>query len=105
MKGMLINMTDDEYAYVIFCRVFSGASDNDDAYTHGILEQIRSLDIREQLALESYFRHGNTYKQTASILSGVSNETARRIVQKALCKLRHPYRLRYMSLKAVRDAG
>ena len=98
-------MTDNEYAYLIYCRVFSGALDNSDAYTHGILEQISTLDTREQLALESYFRHGNTYKQTAALLGGVSNETARRIVQKALLKLRHPYRLRYMSLKAVKDVS
>jgi len=97
-------MTDNEYAYIIYCRVFSGALDSGDAYTHGILEQVSSLDAREQLALESYYRHGNTYEQTAAILGGVSNETARRVVQKALLKLRHPYRLRCMSLKAVRGA-
>jgi len=94
-------MTDIEYASKIYCRAFSVSSDSGDAYTQGILELIGSLDAREQLALESYFRHGNTYKQTASILGGVSNETARRVVQKAMLKLRHPYRLRNMSIKAV----
>lgn len=92
-------MTDNEYASKIYCRAFSVTSDSGDACTHGIFEEINSLESREQLALESYFRHGNTYKQTAVILGGVSNETARRIVQKALLKLRHPYRLRNMSVK------
>ena len=96
-------MTDNEYALKIYCRAFSVASDNGDAYTQGIFEAIKTLDAREQLALESYFRHCNTYKQVAIILGGVSNETARRVVQKALLKLRHPYRLRNMSLKAVTE--
>ena len=96
-------MTDDEYASVIYCRLFSVASDSGDAYKHGIFEEIGALDVREQLALESYLRHGKTYKQTAEILGGVSSETARRIVQKALLKLRHPYRLRNMSITAVKD--
>ena len=96
-------MTDNEYAAKIYCRAFSVASDNGDANTKGILDAISSLDNREQLALESYFRHGKTYKQTALILGGVSNETARRVVQKALLKLRHPYRLRSMSIKVATD--
>jgi len=97
-------MTDCEYAAKIYCRAFSVDTDNGDAYTQGIFGAINSLDIREQLALESYFRNCNTYKQTAIILGGVSNETARRIVQKAMLKLRHPSKLRYMSIKAAGDA-
>ena len=96
-------MTDKEYAAKIYCRAFSVVSDTGDAYTQGILDVIDSLDNREQLALKSYFRDGNTYKQTSIVLGGVSSETARRIVQKALLKLRHPHRLCYMSLKAVAD--
>ena len=94
-------MTDYEYTCAIYCLVFSVASDCGDADTQGILDAIDSLEAREQLALESYFRHGNTYKQTAAMLGGVSNETARRVVQKALLKLRHTSRSRYMCLKAV----
>jgi len=101
MKGTVTNMTDKEYASIIYCRSFSVDSDGGDAHMGGILKTIGSLETREQIALESYFRHGNTYKQTAIILGGVSNETARRIVQKALLKLRHPTRLRYMSVKAI----
>jgi len=96
-------MTDIEYASKIYCRAFSVNSDSGDADTSGILEVLSTLDTREQLALESYIRHGKTYKQTALLLDGVSNETARRIVQKALLKLRHPYNLRNMSLRAVAE--
>ena len=98
-------MTDCEYASKIYCRAFSVTSDNGDAHTQGILKVIDSLETREQLALESYIRHGNTYKQTAIILGGVSNETARRIVQKAMLKLRHPSRLRFMSTNSIRATG
>ena len=101
---MVTIMTDNEYALKIYCRAFSAVSDSEDANIPGILEEVKSLDVREQLALESYFRNGNTYKQTAIILGGVSTETARRIVQKAMLKLRHPYRLRKMSIKALKDA-
>ena len=98
-------MTDKEYASKIYCRAFSVTFDDGDSYTQGILEAIDSLEAREQLALESYFRRGNTYKKTAILLGGVSNETARRVVQKALLKLRHPYRLRNMSIKTVRNTN
>ena len=94
-------MTDNEYASLIYCRVFNADSDDGDAYTQGILNAVGALDAREQEALNSYYRYGNTFRQTAKILGDVSNETARQIVNKAIIKLKHPYKSRYMSIKAM----
>jgi len=94
-------MTDQEFALKIYSRIFSTESDYNDAYIQGILDMIGTLKIREQVALKSYYRTGNTYKQTGKILSGISGEAARKLVNKALLKLRHPSRSRNMSIKSI----
>ena len=94
-------MTDNEYASRIYCCVFCTDSDGGDSYTRGILDMIGTLSDREQAALESYHRFGYTYKQTGAALGGISGEAARRIVLKALLKLKHPSRLRNMSVKSL----
>ena len=94
-------MTDNEYASKIYCCVFVKDTDGGDSYTRGILDVIGTLSSREQAALESYYRHGNTYKQTGIIIGNLSGETARYTVQKALLKLKHPSRIRYMSVKSI----
>ena len=94
-------MTDKEFASIIFGMVFNTLSDEGDVNTQGILDAICALEEREQTALKSYYRDGNSYRQTAEILGNISNETARRIVQKAILKLRHPCKSRTMSFKAI----
>jgi len=94
-------MTDTKYAVIIYCRVFKTATDAGDAYIGGILDAINALDIREQAALEGYYRLGHTYAQIGKTLGGYSGETARKITEKALLKLKHPSMLRKMSVKAI----
>jgi len=57
----------------------------------------------EQAALESYYRHGKTFLQTGMILGGLKSETARRTINRALLKLRHPSKNRWFSVKAIID--
>jgi len=94
-------MTDNEYASRIYCCVFCTDADDGDSYTRGILDAIGTLTVREQTALESYYRHDNNYKQTGSVIGNISGEAARRIVQKALLKLRHQSRRKNMSVKNI----
>ena len=94
-------MTDNDYASKIYCCVFNVDSDGGDSYTRGILDAVGTLTIREQAALESYYRYGNTYKHTGIILGKISGEAARRIVQKALLKLRHQSRIKNMSVASI----
>ena len=96
-------MTDNEYASIIYCRAYCVDSDGGNTNTRGILEAISTLSMREQAALESYYRNGNTFEQTGKIIGGVKREAARRVVQKAILKLRHPSRLCKFSIKAQID--
>jgi len=83
-------MTDNDYAARIYCQVFKMATDNGDAYTRGILDALSSLNDREQSALECYYRYGRNYRRTAQSLGGMTGETARRTVKRAISKLRRP---------------
>jgi len=94
-------MTDNEYASKIYCTVFCTTDDGGDTYTRGVLGMLSTLDKREQIALECYIRRGNTFKQTGTALDGINGESARRIVHKALLKLRHPSKLKNMSVKLL----
>jgi len=94
-------MTDNDYASIVYCRVFNAEKDDGDSYTRGILDAIGTLSPQEQKALESYYRDGNSYKLTGQIIGDISGDAARRIVQKALVKLRHPTRLKRMSVKSM----
>ena len=93
-------MTDKEYAARIYCQVFNVEDDNGDAYTQGILAAIDTLKPREQAMLESYVRHGKTYKQTGEAFH-LSTARAWQIVGTALRKLRHPKRTRDMSIARI----
>ena len=88
-------MTDQEYAARIYREVFN--TKPGDAYTQGILAAIETLESREQAMLESYVRHGKTYKQTAEVFH-LSAASTWQIVRKAFCKLRHPSRTRRMRI-------
>ena len=90
-------MTDDEYAVIIYCNVFRVNNDDGDTCVSGVFDMIKTLSDREQAALESYYRNGNTFKQTGLILNGIKPEVARRLVNKAVLKLKHPSRLKYLS--------
>jgi len=96
-------MTDNEYASRIYCSVFCTDTDSGDAYVRGILNAISTLSAREQAVLESYYKHNSNYKQTGEAVGNISGEAARRTVQKALLKLRHPSRKRNMSVKTMID--
>ena len=93
-------MTDAEFATKIYCRVFGVPADEGDAHVRGILDALDALSGREQLALERYFRFGESYKQTSEML-GVTPAAARLVILSALDKLRHPARSRNMSVKAL----
>jgi len=94
-------MTDNEYASKIYCIVFSTTDDGGDTYTRGVLDMLSTLSNFEQIALESYFRHGNTFKQAGTVLGDITGESARRVVQRTLLKLRHTSKLRKMSVKLL----
>jgi len=94
-------MTDNDFAALIYCCVFNVPNDDGDAYTKGIMSAIDTLSSQERVALESYYRHGMTYKQTGKMLGGVSGESARQIVIKACLKLRHRSGMRNMSVSAI----
>jgi len=96
-------MTDHEYAGKIYNLIFYVTSDNGDAYTRGILDALMSLSIREQTALECYYRYGNTYEQAGRIIGDIKGEAARRMINKALMKLRHPSKSRNYSVKLILD--
>ncbi|MCL2662812.1 MAG: hypothetical protein FWE83_05700 [Oscillospiraceae bacterium] len=94
-------MTDNEYAAKVYCSVFCTADDNGDTYTRGVLDMLGMLCSREQTALDCYIRQGKTFKQTATALGDIAGESARRIVYKALSKLRHPSKLKNLSVKLL----
>jgi len=94
-------MTDSEYASKIYCSVFCTTDDGGDTYTRGVFDALATLSNREQVALDCYFRNGNTFKQIGLALNGISDESARSIVYKALTKLRHPSKIIEMSVKRL----
>jgi hypothetical protein len=94
-------MTDNEYASRIYCSVFRVSEDGGDTYSRGVLDTLGTLSNREQIALDCYIRHGNTFKQIGTVLNGISGESARRIVHKAFSKLRHPSKIKEMSVKLL----
>ncbi|MCL1807339.1 MAG: sigma-70 family RNA polymerase sigma factor [Oscillospiraceae bacterium] len=95
-------MTKKEYAVVLYCQVFRVEDDGGDAYIQGIQDALGTLTEREQLMLKARFRYGKTYAQIGKSF-GVSKSTARSILLKAMCKLRHPYRSRLMSVAKLAD--
>jgi len=90
-------MTDSEYAVRIYCRVFNKTTDDGDAYVRGILDAISTLAPQEQVALERYYRYG----QSLAIMGDSSQYSAKNAVGKAFRKLRHPSRYRDMSVSAM----
>ena len=93
-------MTDKEYAAVIYRHVFNVEDDGGDAHTRGIMRAIDTLFEREQLVLNEYYRHGKTLRQVGEEI-GLTGASVGRIVKKAIRKLRHPSRLRDMSMAKV----
>lgn len=88
-------MTDNDYAACIYCKIFGIEKADGDIYIRGVFDAIKSLEEREQKVLEYYCRNDVTYKQVGESI-GVSGDLARKIVLKALRKLRHPSRSRNM---------
>ena len=86
----MINMTDHEYAAVLYREIFHVEDDNGDAYTRGIMDILSTLDMREQKALECHYRLGYSYEKTGKVMGDLEGQTARQIVFRALRKLRHP---------------
>jgi len=93
-------MKDNEYASRLCCEVRNLAHDDGDVYVRGVLDVISSLDEREQLALECYYRSGNTFVGTAEIL-GVSRATVKSIIAKSILEPRHESKLRMISVNAL----
>jgi hypothetical protein len=95
-------MTDHEYAAVLYCRVFRVEDDGGETYVQGVKDALGTLKERERLALEGRLRYGKTYKLIEKEL-GMSAQAARRVVNTAICKLRHPFRIRMMSMARVEE--
>ena len=93
-------MTNTEYAANIYRLVFN-VDDGGDAYTHGILEVLKTLSPYEEIAVESRYRYGMTFKQAGERIGGLSELQATHYTKKALRKLRHPSRTRNMSVAAI----
>ncbi|MCL1806344.1 MAG: hypothetical protein FWG31_01420 [Oscillospiraceae bacterium] len=89
-------MTDKEYAAVLYCKVFHVEDDGGNAYIQGIKNALGTMTERERIMLKARFRYGKTYAQIGKKF-GVSKSTARSVILKAMCKLRHPYRSKLMS--------
>jgi len=96
-------MTDNEFASKIYCKVYEKINDDGDAYVRGIFDALCSLEEREQLVLEYYYRHENTYEFIADRLY-IDKNTCRRIVAEAMKKLRHQSRMRKMSVRVHIEA-
>ncbi|MCL2409386.1 MAG: hypothetical protein FWC96_07210 [Oscillospiraceae bacterium] len=94
-------MTDNEYAVRIYCQVFNKPTDNRDAYVRGVLDAVSTLEPREQIALECYYRQGNSLEQVGQDIGGVGKYAADNVVKKAMRKLRHPSRYMGMSVAAM----
>jgi hypothetical protein len=94
-------MTDNEYVSKVYCSVFCTTDDGGDTYTRGVLDVLSTLSNREQIALDCFFRLGNSFKQIGATLNGITGQSARRIVYKALSKLRHPTRMKNMSVRRL----
>ena len=98
-----LRMTDNEYAICIYLQVYRVKNDDGDAYCRGILDAIRTLDNREQIALECYYRYGKTFAQTGKEIGGIGEQGAKNVVSKVLRKLRHQSRARNMSVAAIME--
>lgn len=92
-------MTDNEYAVKIYCRIFRLPKAEDDLCMTGMLDALKTLSSAEQIALECRYRHGYTYKQTGIVLGDHKSDVARRIVNKAILKLKHPSRIKFIRTK------
>jgi len=88
-------MIDSEYALRIYVAVFHVEKDYGNADIQGIYDAIATLDEREQLALEYYYRDGHSYVHISRLL-GLSRTMGSAIVKKALAKLKHPSRSKMM---------
>ena len=90
-------MTDAEYASLIYCFAFNTEDDGGDTYIKGVLDAIKTLNDKEQIALEHRVRFGENITQVGKAL-GVSTQRASMIVVSARRKLRCLSRLRNMSV-------
>ncbi|MCL2547119.1 MAG: hypothetical protein FWE06_08020 [Oscillospiraceae bacterium] len=95
-------MTDREYTALIYCRVFHVENDNGDAYTDGIMKMLDTLHQREQTVLHHYYRYGKTLEQVGNEI-GLARASVGAIRKKAIIKLRHPSRLRNMSMTNIKN--
>ena len=94
-------MSDEDYAANLYCHIFGVEEDGDDANTRRILDALNTLTERERISLECRFRECRTLEQTREALGGVGNERVRQIQAKAIRKLRHPARVRDMSVAQI----
>jgi predicted DNA-binding protein YlxM (UPF0122 family) len=94
-------MTNNEYAAIIYRQVYNRDGDSD-VYTRGMMEALKSITHKEQVVLENRFRHRMTLKEAGKEF-GISEYAVRYTVKKALARLRHPFRLRMMSMTRVEE--
>lgn len=94
-------MNDIEYARLIYCKVFAVGDDGGDAYICGIMNEISLLNVKEQCALDYYYRQNQTFARIGKTLGGISRQGTSNILRNVLNKLRQPLIMRNMSITAT----
>jgi len=100
MSSRKICHSDNDYTANLYCAVFKTPEDEDDYNPRRILDALNTLTERERRVLECRFKYAKTLEHTAEEI-GCGRERARQIESKALRKLRHPSRMRDMSVSQI----
>jgi len=99
-KKTNIRHSDDDYAAYLYCTIFDVPEDRDDYNPRRILDALNTISEREQKVIELRYRYGKTLSQTGDEF-GLTSERIRQIEIKAINKLRHPRRIRDMSIRQI----
>ena len=100
MRAGQICHNDDDYTGMLYCAIFDTPEDGDDHHVRRLLDALNTLTERERRVLEYRFRYSKTLEYIAGEI-GCSRERVRQIGVKALRKLRHPERMRDVSVSQI----
>lgn len=93
-------LNDDDFTALLYCEIFGTEEDGDDYNTSRILDALNTLSERERYVIERWYRYDWTLAQISNEI-GVGKERVRQILLKAIRKLRHPSRMRDMSVSQI----
>jgi len=88
--------SDIEFATIVFSNICNYPLD--DLNVQGMLYEVRQLDGRYQQILEYHFRYDLKFREIDR-RTGFSQGRARNIIHKSICMLRHPSRMRNISIR------